>query len=218
MARRYVRPHWFVLSLAIALARADSRRIDGMIQDNDVDDNGDHMFVVTFPGQTPIPVSGNVLSNGFAQALSGDYDHGSGLVEVWTSLIEKAYAIFNGGNGAADYGAIGNGGTIPDAWHILSGGSSQNILAADSATTFANIEAMIAGGFQVAIATPATKNGTMGADGIVESHAYVVKQVGPVNGVESVTLLNPWDPANTSRSPSLISGGHQRDQCRGLPS
>jgi hypothetical protein len=146
---------------------------------------GDGTFAVRFyqNGQSVyLRVDGDLptYSNG---ALA--YAKQSATGEIWVPIVEKAYAFFRYGEGT--YESL-NGGWMSDPLkEITNQGSSMKWTGQNAGTLYSWISANLDANHSVTIGTNFNATGK-----VVASHAYMVKSVQTVGGVQYVTLYNPW--------------------------
>jgi hypothetical protein len=129
-----------------------------------------------------VDVQLNLTRGQDAVQLSGDYDVVG--VEVWTLVMEQAFAQEQGG-----YDEIDNGGHSDAVWELLTGesASSENLqgpIWQDSdQQVYDKIEAALDAGKGVMIGTMSS-----GSTVLHDNHAYSVLEV----NAAGVVLYNPW--------------------------
>jgi hypothetical protein len=163
---------------------------------------GDGTFAVQFTGmggaKTFVRVDGMlpVYSGGTQLA----YDQLGAQHSLWGAVIEKAFAEFRGAT--ADYNAIG-GGWMSEVYSDF-GVSSSSVWSATSASSlWTELQQFLAAGKSV---TYACENAPAGAN-LVGDHAYMVSAVGVnAQGVQTVTLYNPWGMYVTVTAQQLLDG------------
>ena len=117
--------------------------------------------------------------------------------EVWSLLIEKAFAKLNG-----SYEAI-EGGWVDDALTELTGGVSERLSWQDADTRraaldgslFSRLLSFCSSGFMLGCASPAgasDREEDANSLGIVQSHAYSILGCLSADGLQLVHLRNPW--------------------------
>ena len=175
------------------------------------DANGDYVVTLYVDGQntpTEIPISPN-LFRGLDQAkLSGDYEQplpGEQIkVEIWTALLETAFAQTQGG-----WAGIDAGNSSDVAWKALTNFDSDwqawdNSSIPTNAQVWDYISSWRDQGKPVIVAT--RKNGgemkinqdpnspgyNEKTNQIIGDHGYVVVSTPIVNGQQMVELWNPW--------------------------
>ncbi|MCY2932015.1 MAG: C2 family cysteine protease [Planctomycetota bacterium] len=106
--------------------------------------------------------------------------------ELWVALVEKAYAEFR--TGANSYASI-SGGWMTPVYTQITGVSASDTYSSgqtDSALASQISQALAAGHAVTAGCLSA------GSTTIVGGHAYMVYSVQTLNGVQTVTVYNPW--------------------------
>lgn len=140
------------------------------------------------------------LARGLDSAdLSGDTD-AAGLAEVWTLVLEQAYAQILP-NGYAD---LDDGGLVSHAWTALTGKSAVALDVSNwtDEQIAARIAQEYAGNKIMAIGTPKTggkKEQDVLPDDVRGHHAYFVESVNVEDSsAKSLGLKNPWGHSHTT--------------------
>jgi hypothetical protein len=106
--------------------------------------------------------------------------------ELWVALAEKAYAEFR--TGANSYASISGGWMSPVYTQVTGVSASDSYTSSASAATLATqMSQALAAGHAVTAGSYSAGSAT-----IVGGHAYMVRSVQTVNGVQTVTVYNPW--------------------------
>jgi hypothetical protein len=116
------------------------------------------------------------VNNGFYQDTLGNQK------EIWVQVVEKAFAMLNGG-----YNAIAYGGYPALAMEELTGQSATYV--APSQMTLAMLQKHVAAGDLMTFDT-SSRSGL--PYGLVSNHAYMFSQLIGSGGLASIQLLNPW--------------------------
>ncbi len=187
----------YLMASLASLAQQHPELIEKMIRDN-----GDGTYTVTFHEKrcetavgpctyVDVPIT---VDMGFPTGPYDGYNFGepgdttAKNREIWSMLIERAYAKWKGG-----YDQI-NGGWPADALSALTGMDSSTYPASDVGInelydSFQRGDAVTATSWtdpDITDTLPEYQNGT-----ICQSHAYTITNVDPVNN--TVTLVNPWN-------------------------
>ncbi|MCL2700841.1 MAG: C2 family cysteine protease [Phycisphaerae bacterium] len=135
--------------------------------------NGKEVYV-RVDGDLPVGSNGQL-----AYAKPGD--NGA----IWVAVMEKAYAFFRtGGN---SYASI-NGGWMADAYADITGTASTTRTTGGSVNSvYTFLQTQLNDGKAVTAASTTASQGP-----IIGSHAYMIVSVQDVNGVQTVTVYNPW--------------------------
>ena len=174
-----------------------------------ISDNGDGTYTVRFfkPGDTmPRPrvevlVNGDLYGGGRPTYGRGMTGSGPDKMELWFSLIEKAYAKWKG-----SYQTIGKGGWAGDAMSAITGGVEDWDLLADikADDAFKRIKQGEARGWPMASGTFANGKGpSLSGTGLYNNHVYSVLGCEEEGGVRYVKLRNPWgssEPGNDGKN------------------
>ncbi len=112
--------------------------------------------------------------------------------ELWVSLVEKAFAAWQGG-----YEVINQGGFPEDTFYALTGRKSDyvgDLQRARASRVWSLMEAATKDGRPMTAGTwlQADFEADYEAVGLVEGHAYSLLGVSDVGGERTVTLRNPW--------------------------
>jgi hypothetical protein len=212
---------YFLASLA-AVAQSNPEHLENAIKDNGdgtyavtlyVYDDGEsctedlHPRTVNITAQFPTTPAGNDDANpdpgDIGHAHGGDRSwFGLGRTELWVRLIEKAYAVINGG-----YANIADGGLVTNALEALTGqdysyhGSGGRLTESDIITRIGNGEALGTGTRNQASFDALSDELTSFADenDIVAGHAYSVVAADE-NGI---TVRNPWGSGASNPTPTM---------------
>jgi hypothetical protein len=171
---------YFLAALA-SLAQTDPGVIQQMIAPL-----GDGTFAVRYfsGGQAQyvrvdgdLPVYGGLTPAYAKVSLDGD---------IWVALVEKAYAEFR--TGTNSYASISGGWMNPVYTQITGVSASDTSTSASSDAALATqMSQALAAGHAVTAASNSAGSAT-----IVGNHAYMVFSVQTLNGVQMVTVYNPW--------------------------
>lgn len=155
-----------------------------------------------FPRTWTKDIEGEPTEVGFHANVTGDRT-ADGADEIWTLIIEKAYATLYGG-----YKKIGHGGSPSEAMTTLLGNPSS--VKAPNEYSFEDLKRDVEQGRPVVLGTvpAAFRINIFGQEielwdydeikskldglGLKERHAYVVIDAREINGQKFVTLYNPW--------------------------
>ncbi|KAK2438390.1 calpain-type cysteine protease family [Trifolium repens] len=115
-------------------------------------------------------------------------------IELWVSLLEKAYAKLHG-----SYEAL-EGGLVQDALVDLTGGAGEEIdmrsgeaqLDLASGRLWSQLLRFKQEGFLLGAGSPSGSDAHISSSGIVQGHAYSILQVREVDGHKLVQIRNPW--------------------------
>lgn len=171
---------------------------DPKLIENAIRQNADGTFTVRFHERqwfgsartkvVEVTVDGDVpMAEGADKAR---YGRGRDRRELWTSVIEKAYAQWKGG-----YEAIGNGGVSGEVISALTGrsSSSQTVQHRNPDDLFRTLQQA---GQQRRPMTASTHGKDSGVDyngtGVYAWHAYTLLGAVEEKGVRYVQLRNPW--------------------------
>ncbi len=187
----------FLAASLSSVAYADPKLIENAIQDNK-----DGTFTVRFYQRT---ASGSVTPK--YVRVDSDFPTAPGYSnpryarcrdgkEMWVSIMEKAYACFQG-----SYDTIGNGGAPGDVMSALTGKSSTEYMVKSSNkdVLFAKLTKATQGHIPASLVTYGEeKKDLYNSTGMHAWHTYSILGTSEEGGVKYVQLRNPWGSSEPS--------------------
>jgi len=197
---------YFLASLG-ALDQHDPNAVKNMIHDN-----GNGTYTVSFHVQTQngsyttkqVTVSANEISTkGANMGWNAMTDSKNGKQVIWPAVVEAAYAKMNDTKKfgidlgiSSGYNNIGGGGNPVPSLEILTGHVAQGY--SPSGAELNNLQSQFDSGKLITVCTLESDGNQAGYNkgtnpyGLIGGHAYTVTNVYMRNGVEYVSLNNPW--------------------------
>ena len=120
--------------------------------------------------------------------------------EIWTKVVEKAFAQAMGGYAKS----------LRESWpetvtEALTGVDAKSVAPKD--TSFAQLQSDVAAGKPVSVWTPKGDGKNLREANMIADHAYAVVDSKVENGVQMVKLYNPWGPNQTQPGTAEADGG-----------